>query len=87
VIGRTIETAFLAALAKIATERGGRTLAGWFYPTAKNAPARDVYRLHGFVAAGETDGGTRWDLALPAKNLTCPEWIYCQISTNEGATS
>lgn len=87
VIGRTIETAFLAALAKLAGQRGATKLVGRYIPSLKNEPAKDVYRSHGFTLSGENDGGTRWEIALPAKNLACPEWIDCQISTNESATS
>ena len=49
VIGRTVETAVLAFLIEQARARGRRTLAGWFLPTRKNAPAAEFYpfpRLH-----------------------------------------
>ena len=39
VIGRTIETAFLAHIAEDARRAGAKTLAGIFIPTKKNAPA------------------------------------------------
>ena len=42
-------------------------LQGWFLPTDKNAPARDVYREHGFVVAEErADGSMLWELDLTA---------------------
>lgn len=87
VIGRTIETAFLAALAQAAAEREAARFVGWFYVSAKNAPARDFYSSHGFIRNGENDGGTRWELPLPATNLTCPKWIDCEFARDERTTS
>jgi FkbH-like protein len=83
VIGRTIETAFLAALARAAYDRGATKLAGWYLPTAKNAPARDVYRSHGFTLASEEGRASRWELSLPAAALKCPEWIECRVGPEE----
>src|SRR5580704_4364992 len=60
VIGRTVETALLAHLAKSAAERGCQRLIGWFLPTKKNAPARDFYRQHRFVRGETNDSGTLW---------------------------
>jgi FkbH-like protein len=75
VIGRTVETAFLARLAADAREQGARGLQGWFLPTKKNAPARDFYREHGFEVAGENAAGTLWRLDLSEKQVRTPEWI------------
>ena len=74
VLGRAVETAFLAFLAQRARERGARRLAGWFLPTQKNRPASDFYDRHGFQSTQATEQGTRWsfDLAAP---LTAPAWI------------
>jgi FkbH-like protein len=83
VIGRTIETAFLAALARAAYDRGATTLAGWYLPTATNVPARDVYRSHGFSLASEAGGASRWELSLPPAGLKCPEWIECRVGPEE----
>lgn len=83
VIGRTIETAFLAALARAAYDRGATALAGWYVPTAKNAPAKDVYRSHGFTLSREEGGASRWELSLPADSLRCPEWIECHVGPEE----
>jgi FkbH-like protein len=83
VIGRTIETAFLAALARAAYDRGATRLAGWYVPTNKNAPARDLYRSHGFMLACEEGGASRWELPLPAAALKCPEWIECRAGPKE----
>lgn len=77
VIGRTIETAFLAHLAEEARRAGCARLWGWFLPTKKNAPAKDFYAQHGFVKAEETEAGSRWehDLGGGGARLEWPAWI------------
>lgn len=79
VIGRTIETAFLAFLAERARVQGARVLQGWFLPTKKNAPARDFYWAHGFAAADQNGDGTLWTLDLAANPLPTPEWVRLRI--------
>ncbi len=81
VIGRTVETAMLAALAEIAGRDGARTLRGAFRPTKKNVPARDFYPDHGFVvvAAGETE--IRYELDLGRGSVARPPWVRLQIET------
>jgi FkbH-like protein len=61
VIGRTLETALLAELSRIALERGCTCLRGVVVETERNAPARDVFERHGFAPAGE--GVWDYDLA------------------------
>jgi FkbH-like protein len=80
VIGRTVETAFLATIADDARSRGARKLAGWFIPTKKNAPAREFYRQHQFTLAAEQDGRSHWELPLDANSLSCPPWIQRTVS-------
>ncbi|MGC2245280.1 MAG: HAD-IIIC family phosphatase [Terriglobales bacterium] len=80
VIGRTVETALLAHLAKSAAERGCRRLIGWFLPTKKNAPARDFYREHGFVQHQKDDRGTLWMLDLTSSTLSVPDWIKLNMT-------
>ena len=75
VIGRTVETAFLAHLAADARQQGATVLQGWFLPTKKNAPAREFYRDHGFEAAERTEEGVLWRLDLHEKEIRTPEWI------------
>ncbi len=74
VIGRTVETAFLARLAHEARERGVRAIEGWFLPTRKNAPAKDFYPKHGFEQVGENGEGSRWSYDL-RKPMAIPDWI------------
>ena len=80
VIGRTVETALLAHIAKGAAGRGCRRVIGWFLPTKKNAPARDFYRQHGFVEQLENDTGTLWVLELKSSTLRAPDWIKLNVT-------
>jgi FkbH-like protein len=80
VIGRTVETALLAHIAKSAAERGCRRVIGWFLPTKKNAPARDFYRQHGFVEQLKNDTGTLWVLELKSSTLSAPDWIKLNVT-------
>jgi FkbH-like protein len=83
VIGRTIETAFLAYLAEEAVQRGFRRLRGWFLPTRKNAPCRDFYRSHGFTAVStEPNGEALWEFDLHGGRIDCPPWIRRSIKAH-----
>ncbi|HUI06197.1 MAG TPA: HAD-IIIC family phosphatase [Verrucomicrobiae bacterium] len=75
VIGRTVETAFLSFLADRAKEWGASALEGEFVPTAKNAPAADFYRRHGFTPIGEANRGSRWRLDLAKVAFQWPAYI------------
>lgn len=74
VIGRRIETALLAALAQAARARGAETLRGWYRPTARNAPARDIFRDAGFDLAETAPEGDLWGFPLK-RAIQVPEWI------------
>ena len=80
VIGRTVETALLAHIAKSAADRGRKRVIGWFLPTKKNAPARDFYEQHGFVRERADDSGTLWVLDLKSSTLTSPDWIKLNVA-------
>lgn len=75
VIGRTVETAFLSALASAAIERGCQRLAGYFVRTKKNAPAKSFYLEQGFQQEADGGDGQRWVLDLTQRQVVCPEWI------------
>jgi len=75
VMGRGVESAFLAALAEQAQQRGQRRLQGSFLPTKKNAPAREFYSSQGFQLIREGPDGTHWAIDLGASVLTWPKWI------------
>ena len=83
VIGRTIETALLAHIAKNAADRGCKRLAGWFLPTKKNAPARDFYSQHGFQVAERNGEGSLWSLDLTQQEVPFPDWV--KLITTQGA--
>ena len=83
VIGRTVETALLAALSEEARARGAKRLEGWFLPTRKNAPAKDFYRNHGFQPLSETPAGQLWSLDLADEKLGVPEWVRLLVATEK----
>jgi FkbH-like protein len=62
ILGREVETAFLAALAREAGRRGRREMVARYVPTARNAPAADFLPRHGFAR----DPAGRWMAALAA---------------------
>jgi FkbH-like protein len=80
VIGRQIETAFLAFLAESARASGRGSLRGWFLPTAKNAPARDIYRQAGLTCVEKRGDDELWTLDLMERAVVVPEWIVVQAS-------
>ena len=75
VIGRSVETALLSHLAADARERGATVLQGWFFPTKKNAPAREFYREHGFELAEGSEDATRWTFDLARNTILPPAWV------------
>jgi FkbH-like protein len=79
VIGRTVETALLSALAKAASERACTRLSGYFLPTKKNAPAQKFYSRHGFQLASENSEGSLWVLDLQKQQVPFPGWIKLKI--------
>lgn len=72
VIGRTLETALLAALGEWARAQGATVLEGEFIPTAKNTPAAGFFESHGFDRDGQ-DG--RWSLPLDRDTVSWPSYI------------
>jgi FkbH-like protein len=62
VLGREVETAFLAALARAAGSRNRREMVARYVATAKNAPAADFLPRHGFARDESGD----WKAALAA---------------------
>jgi FkbH-like protein len=79
VIGRAVETAMVAHLARREREAGAARLEGWFHPTAKNAPANGFYDGHGFKVVDEQGAGKRFgrDLSEP---LESPPFIAVEES-------
>ncbi len=75
VIGRNVETAFLARIVADARSSGAKRIIGEYIPTKKNAPAKDVYERHGFTNIGTEDDVTRWVLDLASQDIKVPEYI------------
>lgn len=75
VLGRGVETAFLAVCAGRATETGANTIRGSFVPSKKNAQVADFYPRHGFVPTGTTGGEQWFDLTWREGLLTIPEHL------------
>jgi FkbH-like protein len=82
VIGRTIETAMLGFLTDQARADGASVLQGWFIPTKKNIPVKDLYASHKFEAVETTNGATLWSLNLGEASIAFPEWIRMSINMN-----
>ena len=74
VIGYGIESALLAFVCGRAVDEGAYGLIGEFVPSAKNAPAADLYTRHGFVAA-PNDGPTQHFSLDLANAWAMPTWI------------
>jgi FkbH-like protein len=79
VIGRTVETALLAYIADSARRRGCKRLVGWFFPTKKNAAARDFYQQHGLVKQEQNESDSLWVLDLTNSSLRSPDWIKLRV--------
>ncbi|MFW9769545.1 MAG: HAD-IIIC family phosphatase [Candidatus Thorarchaeota archaeon] len=76
VIGRSVETAFLAKIVKDARADGASRIIGEYIPTKKNPPAAKVYETHGFGMPAQTEeNGTTWILNLESDTVDVPEWI------------
>jgi len=73
VMGRTIETAFLAFLAEWAAHRGARLMVGEYIATKKNGPVERLYEAHGFEPMDSQ--GHMWRFGLESHDVACPEYI------------
>jgi len=79
VIGRKVETAFLAFLLDELSREGVHTITGWFIPSKKNAPACDFYAIHGFHLVEESSDGTKWTLDLCKRTVKAPAWMKVKV--------
>ncbi|MBF0455837.1 MAG: HAD family hydrolase [Magnetococcales bacterium] len=73
VIGRTVETALLAELCRLAVARGVTCLIGQVIPTPKNLPARELYQQHGFTLVDEEK--QLWKLTLSDHQVKPLPWL------------
>jgi FkbH-like protein len=84
VIGRTVETAFLAYLADATRAKGITFLRGSFLPTRKNSPAKNFYPQHGFTQESNNGEGSLWILDLRKSALSCPDWVRVRVRVLAG---
>jgi len=76
VIGRSVETAFLAKIVADARKANATRIIGEYIPTKKNPPASDLYKRHGFgMPSTSDDNVTSWILNLDEQTVDVPEWI------------
>jgi FkbH-like protein len=79
VIGRGIETALLAHIARQARQAGAKQLIGEYVPTKKNAPCETFYAEHGFTTCSTSEESPSdsifYQLNLTASAPICPAWI------------
>ena len=75
VIGRSVETAFLAKIIADAKTTGTKRVIGEYIPTKKNAPAADFYERHGFAKQKERGDCASWMLDLAHGTVEVPDWI------------
>jgi FkbH-like protein len=79
ILGRTVETAFLAFVLRQAKDAGGTRMEGWFLPTKRNAPAKQFYGQHGFELAKEDESGSLWRLPLGNNAVKIPNWFTIDV--------
>mgnify|MGYP001052224790 CR=1 FL=1 len=75
VIGRKVETAFLAKIVADARKKGISTIVGDYIPTQKNAPVKGFYSDHGFEKFQQEGDLSRWRLDLTRSTVKMPEWL------------
>jgi FkbH-like protein len=75
VIGRTVETAMLDHLCRLAEPLGCASVRGTYIPTAKNAMVADVYAKYGFELVSRHEGSTTWQYDLRLKGKITNEFI------------
>jgi FkbH-like protein len=72
VLGRGVESGFLAWLGAHAKNRSMRALIGHIIPSRRNTPVRDVYQKHGFQ---EDSKQGSWLLGLSSEIPPVPAWL------------
>jgi len=75
VIGRKIETAFLAKIVADAKKKGVSAIIGEYIPTQKNAPVKDFYQNHGFEKFQQAGNLSKWMLDLIKATVKMPNWL------------
>ena len=65
VFKRDLEFAMFDDLVRQVREKGGRTITGWYYPTAKNRIVSEYYGSLGFEKVEENEKGSFWKYTIP----------------------
>jgi FkbH-like protein len=71
VLGRSIETAILSNITKLAEQQKIYVIEGEIIPSARNEPALDLYKKNGFTEKGND----HWELNLKERKIKIPEFI------------
>lgn len=79
VLGRGIETAFLATLCGWLFQQGHQEVIASRIATTKNAQTERFFAEHGFVEIESTDGTSKWLLKKSSVQPTIPDWITVSI--------
>ncbi|MBF0604048.1 MAG: HAD-IIIC family phosphatase [Nitrospirae bacterium] len=72
VLGRGVESGFLAWLANRASEKKFKRIYGLIVHAPRNTPVRDVYQKHHF---SRIDDSETWELILGPSNPKMPAWM------------
>jgi FkbH-like protein len=75
VIGRKVETAFLARIVEDAKKQGAAKLVGEYVPTKKNAAVKSFYVDHGFEELSFEGKLGKFMLDLSKSTVEIPEWL------------
>lgn len=78
VIGRKIETIFLAKIIEDAKKNGVSILIGEYIPTGRNSLVKSFYKEHGFEKMCEEENVIRWWINPKTSKIIIPEWVKVQ---------
>jgi len=79
IIGRKLETAFLATIVSDARKMGILTIIGEYIATKKNEPAKTFYSDHGFTRHAES----KWLLDLTRSAVEAPPEVEVRVEQSE----
>ena len=83
VIGRTIETAMLAYIVKLAKAEGLQSVIGTIIPTQKNVPSLDLYKQHDFhLLERDENGSSTWQYTHRDEVILFPDYLTIDVNGN-----
>lgn len=77
-LGRGVEGALLAGIARLARERGARCLIGEYRPSGRNVVVKDFYPSHGFQARAEAL--LEWEFDLAVGDIATPKLVSTRLA-------